>query len=951
MTKLDHGIALGLLPNELIVDNFAGGGGASLGIGMALGRSPDIAINHDPEAIAMHAANHPETKHYCEDVWHVDPVEACDGRPVGLAWFSPDCFPAGTLILTDRGYRPIEQVEIGDLVLTHRGRWQHVTDVMTSRKPTRVIRTHGHPGLRVSDEHPFYARRGKTGPIEWVRAGDIERGHYVASPTDFSDLPPPKLPECEGLWWIVGKYLAEGWTRIREQNAEMTLTVGKHEAAEIGQLLEEKTDLRWSQRETATAHQYTCHRSAIVRFLREHFGHLAQHKMLPGWVLSLPESDRRELLESYLAGDGWTNGHLNEISTVSKSLAFGIKSLAQSLGHTASVYVIEQNGGGTIDGRTIKPNFPCWRVKWRNDPSPAHSQTTRDELHEWCPVREIDADGREETVYNISVMEDESYVVEGIVVHNCKHFSKAKGGRPVSEKIRGLAWVVIRWAKAVKPRVIILENVEEFKDWGPVTADGQPCPLRKGLTFRRWRSQLENLGYRVGMRELRASDYGAPTIRKRLFIVARCDDMPIRWPEPTHGDPKKITQDLFTVTLKPWRTAAECIDWSIPCPSIFERERPLAENTLRRIATGIRRFVIEAKEPFIVNLTHHGGDRVESLDEPFKTITGANRGEKALCTPFLAGVGGRAGQSPERSPDQPYQTVTAKADGAIICPTLIQTGYGERDGQAPRVPGLDKPLGTVVAGAAKHALVTPVLVGAGGPARAGEPRPLDRPIGTQTTRNNTHLVTPLLVGTGGPAYSAKPRHAGQPMHTMTTDSRAALVSAFLAKHYGGVVGSDLPEPMGTVTATDHHSLVTSHLLKLYGTCKDGQPVTEPVSTIRAEGTHLAEVRAFLIKYFGTDQDPRLDEPLHTITSKHRFGLVTVQGQDYVIADIGLRMLTPPELYRAQGFPEHYLISPVIDGKPLSKTAQVRMCGNSVCPPIAAAVARAQFQFAPVVAAA
>jgi DNA (cytosine-5)-methyltransferase 1 len=621
---------LAIAPDELIVDNFAGGGGASLGIGMALGRSPDIAINHDKEAIAMHAANHPETKHYCEDVWHVDPIEACAGRPVGLAWFSPDC----------------------------------------------------------------------------------------------------------------------------------------------------------------------------------------------------------------------------------------------------------------------------------------------------------------------------------------KHFSKAKGGKPVSKKIRGLAWVVIRWAKAVKPRVIILENVEEFQDWGPVLPDGQPCPLRKGQTFRRWKSQLENLGYRVEPKELRASDYGTPTIRKRLFIVARCDGLPIRWPEPTHGDPKKIQQDLFSINLKPWRTAAECIDWSLPCPSIFERQRPLAENTLRRIAAGIRRFVIEAKEPFIVNLTHHGGDRVEPLDEPFRTVTGANRGEKALCTPFiartahgdvdkngkrrgkgqhsvgeplhtvtasgdyaictpfLAGVGGRAGQSPERSPDQPYQTITAKADAAIICPTLIQTGYGEREGQAPRVPGLDKPLGTVVAGAAKHA-----------------------------------LVTPLLVGTGGPAYSAKPRPAGQPMNTMTTDSRAALVSAFLAKHYTGVVGSDLPEPMGTVTATDHHSLVASHLLKLKGTCKHGQAVDQPLATVQAGGLHYAEVRAFLIKYFGTDQDPRLQEPLHTVTSKDRFGLVTVHGQDYVIVDIGLRMLTPPELYRAQGFPEHYLISPVIDGKPLSKTAQVRMCGNSVCPPIAAAVARAQFETAPVARAA
>lgn len=550
MKTISHDFAaLAIGRDELIVDNFAGGGGASLGIGLALGRSPDIAINHDAKAIAMHAANHPETRHYCEDVWDVDPVEACEGRPVGLAWFSPDC----------------------------------------------------------------------------------------------------------------------------------------------------------------------------------------------------------------------------------------------------------------------------------------------------------------------------------------KHFSKAKGGKPVSKKIRGLAWVVIRWAKAVQPRVIILENVEEFKTWGPVMADGLPCPLRKGQTFRRWKSQLENLGYKVDYRELRASDYGTPTIRKRLFLVARCDGLAIRWPEATHGDPKKISRDLFTVHLKPWRTAAECIDWSLPCPSIFERERPLAENTLRRIAAGIRRFVIEANEPFIVSLSHHGGDRVEPLDEPFRTVTVANRGEKALVVP------------------------------------CISTYYGNK--RPDEVRGV----------------------------------PMDSPLPTQTTENRHALLSAVLVGTGGPAYSAKPRPPVQPMNTMTTESRAALVTAFLAQHNsergdGVKAGRRATEPVSTITASgSHQQVVTSHLLKLYGTCKDGQPVTEPVSTIRAEGTHLAEVRAFLIKYFGTDQDPRLEEPLHTITSKHRFGLVTVRGEDYVIADIGLRMLTPPELYRAQGFPDNYQIAPEIGGKRLTKTAQVRMCGNSVCPPIAAAVARAQFE--------
>ena len=405
---------------------------------------------------------------------------------------------------------------------------------------------------------------------------------------------------------------------------------------------------------------------------------------------------------------------------------------------------------------------------------------------------------------------------------DCKHFSKAKGGKPVSNKVRGLAWVVIRWAIAVKPKIIFLENVEEFADWGPLLDNGLPNPDKRGLTFRRWLGQLRNAGYAIEMRELRACDFGAPTSRKRLFIIARRDGKPIVWPEPTHGPGR----------LYPHRTAAECIDWSIPCPSIFNRKKPLAEATLRRIAKGVVKYVIQSADPFVIPVTHHGDSRVHGIHEPFRTITGAKRGEHAL-----------------------------------ISPTLIQTSYGERKGQEPRVLDLHQPLGTVVAGGVKH----------------------------------------------------------------------SLVAAFLAKHNTDVVGQGMEQPLGTVTSRDHHSLVTSHLLKLYGTCQDGQPVTEPFPTVRAQGTHLAEVRSFLIKYYGTGIDSSLREPLDTVTTKDRFGLVTVQvnGEPYYIADIGMRMLVPRELFRAQGFPDSYEID-----MGLSKTAQVRMAGNSVCPPIAAALIRA-----------
>lgn len=349
---------------------------------------------------------------------------------------------------------------------------------------------------------------------------------------------------------------------------------------------------------------------------------------------------------------------------------------------------------------------------------------------------------------------------------DCTHFSKAKGGKPRSKKIRGLAWVVIRWAKAVRPRVIILENVEEFRSWGPLLDDGMPCPERRGATFRRWICELEACGYQVEVRELRACDYGAPTTRKRLFVIARCDGEAIVWPEASHAPAE-------------YRTAAECIEWSVPCPSIFERKKPLADNTMRRIARGIQRFAIDAEHPFV---------------------------------------------APTPRP---------------MSPTLIQTGYGERKGQVPRVPGLHKPLGTVVAGGTKH----------------------------------------------------------------------ALVAAFLSKHYGGNytgAGVALDGPLHTVTAVDHHALVS----------------------------------AFLTKYYGTSTGQTLPEPMHTVTANHHLGLVAVRGERYRIADIGMRMLIPRELFRAQGFPNSYRIDIGMGGKMLTKTAQVRMAGNSVCPPIAAALVRA-----------
>lgn len=477
---------------------------------------------------------------------------------------------------------------------------------------------------------------------------------------------------------------------------------------------------------------------------------------------------------------------------------------------------------------------------------------------------------------------------------DCKHFSKAKGAAPKRDvEIRSLAWTVERWARAVGPKVIILENVEEFKKWGPIDNEGRPVPELEGTIFDKFVNSLHKLKYEVDYRELRACDYGAPTIRKRLFLIARCDGQPIVWPEPTHG-PERI----------PYRTAAEIIDWSIPCPSIFERKRPLAENTMRRIAEGIRRYVIEAKNPFILNLTH--GGRLEPITEPIKTVTGAHRGEKALITPFVKSYyGPKNGRVDFRGKPltDPLPTQTTENRFALVAPH-IQRQFGQGVGSDAR-----EPIGTITAGGlGKTALVSA-------------------------------FIKSYYDGVIGHDLNG-------PTGTIPTKDHQALVTAYMAQHNGGAVGHGVDEPVSTITNRGtQQQIVTSNLLKLYGTCKAGQTIDEPMPTITSEGQHIGEVRAFLTKYFGNGTNHPLTDPIGTLTTKDRIGLVTVMigGEPYVITDIGMRMLTPRELFRAQGFSDDYRIDIDVNGKGITKTDQVRCCGNSVCPPVVEALVRANIE--------
>lgn len=563
---------------------------------------------------------------------------------------------------------------------------------------------------------------------------------------------------------------------------------------------------------------------------------------------------------------------------------------------------------------------------------------------------------------------------------DCKHFSKAKGGKPVEKHIRDLAWVVVLWAQRVKPRVIFLENVEEFKDWGPLieTEDGKlrPCPVQKGIEFKRWVRELKKAGYKVQWRELRACDYGAPTIRKRLFVIARRDGQPIVWPEPTHGAPDST--GVLQGKLKPWRTAAEIIDWSLKCNSIFMDpaearklglKRPLAPATMARVARGVKRYVIDAARPFIVPVTHQGDYRVRGVDMPTWTSTTAKRGEHALVSPSLVGVGGRAGQSRPRGTDEPTATGTTKYDTAIAAAHLLRTDMAsaaDRNG----IHGAEEPTRTQTT-SGSFAVTSATLIHTAhgerdkkGRKRGKGEKSVEAPLPTTMASQDVALAATTMIQTGyGEREGQAPRVPGidKPLGTPVAGGiKHAAVAAFLAQHNTGVTGHSAEEPVSTISQMgSQQQVVAAHAMQFRGSKKDGRPITKPASTTMADGNHEAvvestlspngfpgrahQVAAFLAEYYGEGgQFCDMKAPINTIPTKDRFALVTVDGQEYVIVDIGMRMLTPRELYNAQGFPPDYKIDIEFNGRPLPKDAQVRMCGNSVCPDVAAALVRANF---------
>lgn len=573
---------------------------------------------------------------------------------------------------------------------------------------------------------------------------------------------------------------------------------------------------------------------------------------------------------------------------------------------------------------------------------------------------------------------------------DCKHFSKAKGAALVDKKIRGLAWIVLRWAGTVRPRVIMVENVEEFVTWGPVRK-GKPVKSKAGQTFRKWKSQLEDLGYVVEHRELVAADYGAPTTRKRFVLVARCDGKPIVWPERTHAP--RDSAEVKEGKCKPWVSAAEIIDWSLPSYSIFASKaeikekygvnavRPLAENTLKRVIRGVDKFTIKSGKPFLVECNHSGGGHVRSAEEPVSTVTGKftcgvveskmapftfsntgssvgspaadpvhtirTAGGQVFAAAQLMSIGQTGGSDRIRDIQDPVPTVVSKAEtcvaSAVISPFVCQQKFDN----APQ--DIEAPISTITAVGA-HSLASVNLIQYHTETQSENARVsgLDKPIQTVDASNRYGLATALLVEYYG---NGRPLDIDEPLRTVTSHDREGLVSVHIEKYFsGGYKGCGNPadEPLTTITAEPRHGVCAAHIAEFKGS-DIGQAPDRPLRTVTASAGEFAEVRTKVVKYepgaplgYWSRVRELLNKHCGYDLQEDEILLLLIRGTWYFISDITLRMLSPKELYKAMGAPVDYIIDRDAEGKPYGKTKQVARCGNMVCPPMAAAMVRANF---------
>ena len=885
-------------------DLFCGAGGTSTGLANAakfLGLDLDLlAINHWDIAISTHSANHPTARHLCASIDAIQPIQHVPGGRLDLLVASPECFPSGTLVLTMEGYLPIERIRRGMEVLTHLNRWRPVTELMKCTRSTVIVKGQGHPGLEVSEEHPFYTRSRKhthrpdeTGnrfrfeDARWTPARDLKPGkQFWAAPESIPELPLPPVAGrgfefTSDFWWLVGLWLAEGTVRLRDTSSEITLCCGKHEGDRIEKQLSVFVprsiragmgELRWRRRDIRTATLFETAHQGLAAWLVQHFGKHASKKSLPAWVYGMSVAWRQALLAGYLSGDGHIerpgSSARQSCQTVSKALAYSVRTLAGTLGFRVSVHD-RTPSKDTIEGRAVNIK-PALGVYWTMEA--LRRDSFLDGTHHWQRIRSTEPGRDAVEVYNLSVEEDESYVAEGIVVHNCTHHSRARGGRPMSDQSRASAWLVLKWLQELYVENLLIENVREFEDWGPLSAEGKPLPSKRGHLFQAWVNAIKALGYSVDWKVLNAADYGDATTRERLFVIAKRGKRRITWPEPTHAKDAARQPGLFSIR-KQWRPAREIIDWSLPGKSIFTRSKPLAPATLARIMAGLVKY--KWPEPFIVLLRNHMDAR--SLNEPLPTITAGGQ-HVGICRPFVVP---QFGEAQPKSADSPLGTITTTSRGIGLATAFV---LGQQSCSAPR--SVAQPMPTIATGGA-ISVIEPFVA----ELRNGKTvNPVSDPLSTVTTKGAHHaIVEGFVVPFFGERDGQQPRthRLSEPLPTVTGHGAGALVEPFVMPVNHGASDTrsyDIDKPFPTVTSVDAWSMV------------------EPL----------------VVEYYGTADCRGTGEPLATVTARDRFGLL---APGPLQIDILFRMLQPHELAAAMGY-EGYKFSGTREQK-------VKQIGNGV----------------------
>ena len=865
------------------VDLFCGAGGATTGLELALSRLKmchrGIAINHWSVAVDTMRKNHPFVDTKQMSIEEAVPSKLVPGKIVDLLWASPSCFTAGHLVTTMRGQVPIESVVVGDMVLTHKGRWRKVVRKQHRFSPCTVIaKGAGHYGINCTASHRFWMRASSLEYIgkgrhavrtyddpQWMRIDRAVSNEALwCTPVKIEPLPIPELPEplatLKDPWWVIGRWIGDGCLGSGRHFDTSICT--PHDEEEVLEEALSGGSRKWAKFVKRTVTNYTLSDRETMEWLEGHFGRYSHGKSIPSWCLTMPEENRRSLWEGYMSADGYDRQRRHQANTVSKQLAISLRMLGEGLGHRIGM-THEHRPTYRIEGRSGKARDQ-YRLHFNGALSDERSKESfAEDGMAWSRVKWVTEGPKNQTVYNIEVEEDHSYVLDGIVVKNCTHHSRAKGGKPRDDQQRAQPELILTWLDQLFVRRIIVENVPEFVDWGPLNLDGTPSKRGKGKCFQKWVRSIEARNYIVEWRIVNCADYGDATSRRRFFLKAvkrGCGT--IRWPEPTHTENPQ--PDLFGRELKKWRGVRECLDLSDMGTSIFNRERPLSKNTMRRIAVGMRKY--NGLDFLMDMLGSDGGDdsRVHPLTSPLPTQhSGGNR--CAVVRPFLVRMNRNCNAE---SIDAPLSTTTTKEHHALCTPFIVKLN-NHNDAE-----DVEKPLTSVLAGGQHHALCQPIILDH---FKNGEAQSVDEPIGAQTTHDRYSVVQPFIMNNN---ENNVPRPLDKPLVTLTTGNHAYLCTPLVLGQHGGA---------------------------------ECRPIDKPCPTIATAGAIRVATPIIYNEAVGLPQLP-----------------------DGRFIDIRLRMLKPSELAAAHSFPKDYVLTG-------NRSEQVKQIGNSVPVLTAAAMCSADIE--------